>query len=166
MNDECFDKRWRMDYQNQQGEMEKMMDQKSTARSITRSVTIERDPEGVYRFLSNLANWPRWAIVNVKVVSPRDDGWWDLTTPLGSGKLRLRTNPELGILDHDFVGPDASWTVPARVVPNGIGSEFMMTFFQPPALPGDIFDAQIALLDVELAKLKEILEGSDADTAG
>ncbi|HVC34089.1 MAG TPA: hypothetical protein VNL16_11315 [Chloroflexota bacterium] len=72
--------------------------------------------------------------------------------------LRLRPNAALGILDHDFVGPDARWTVPARVVPNGDGAEFMMTFLQPPSFPDDVFVSQLSLVDTELAKLKEILD--------
>jgi len=45
--------------------------QRTTSRSITKAVTIQRDPDAVSRFLSDLANWPRWAIVNVKAVAPR-----------------------------------------------------------------------------------------------
>jgi hypothetical protein len=55
-------------------------------------------------------------------------------------------------------GPQASWTVPARVVRNGDGAEFMITFFQPPGFTDAFFDEQIALVDVELAKLRELLE--------
>jgi len=36
------------------------------------------------------------------------------------------------------------------------GAEFMITFFQPPSF----FDEQIKLVDIELAKLKEILEAA------
>ena len=34
----------------------------------------------------------------------------------------------------------------------------MMTFFQPPSFTDDVFVSQLSLVDVELAKLKEILE--------
>ncbi|HUX88598.1 MAG TPA: SRPBCC family protein [Chloroflexota bacterium] len=133
--------------------------QTSTARAITKSVTIQRDPAAVFRYLSDLANWPAWGVVNVKAVKPQpEEAWWDLETPQGHGKIRLRPNADLGILDHDFIGPDAQWTVPARVVPNGEGTEFMMTFFQPPSFTDDVFVSQLSLVDVELAKLKEILE--------
>jgi hypothetical protein len=57
----------------------------------------------------------------------------------------------------DFVDPQASWTVPARVIGNGGGSEFMITF-QPPGFADTFFDEQIKLVDIELAKLKELLE--------
>jgi hypothetical protein len=46
------------------------------------------------------------------------------------------------------------------VVPNGSGSLFMMTFFQPPTFTDAFFDEQTALVDKELAKLKEIIEAA------
>ncbi len=65
---------------------------------------------------------------------------------------------EYGILDHDYDDPQAKWTVPARVLANGQGTEFIMTFFQPAAFTDEFFDKQIKLVDVELAELKHILE--------
>ena len=81
-----------------------------------------------------------------------------MTTPTGPAMLRLRPDAAFGVLDHDFVAAEASWTVPARVVPNGDGAEFMMTFFQPPQFTNSFFDSPIALVDIELARLKEVLE--------
>nr|WP_254944259.1 hypothetical protein [Cyanobium sp. AMD-g] len=112
----------------------------------------------MFEFLSNPANWPLWAIVNVKAIRPSEDEWWDVETPMGQAKLRIRPDASTGLLDHDFHAPDASWTVPARVVPNGDGSEFMLTFFQPPTFGDDFFKQQVNLVDSELAKLKEIME--------
>ena len=60
--------------------------------------------------------------------------------------------------DHDFHSPEAEWTVPARVVPNGSGSLFMITFFQPPTFSDDFFDQQTVLVERELASLKQLLE--------
>jgi hypothetical protein len=50
--------------------------------------------------------------------------------------------------------------VPARVVRNGSGAEFLMTFFQPPNFSDEFFDRQIEPVDLELAKLKELLEST------
>jgi len=36
--------------------------------------------------------------------------------------------------------------VVARVVPNGRGAEFMMTFYQPPGVTAAVFEGQIALV--------------------
>jgi hypothetical protein len=96
--------------------------------------------------------------VNVLSVSPAHDGWWDMQTPAGSAKLRIKPDERSGTLDHDFSAPEAQWTVPARVVANGSGSLFLITFFQPPTFTDDFFDSQVALVDKELAKLKELME--------
>jgi hypothetical protein len=131
----------------------------TTVRSVTKTVRIACDPQAAFNFLADLGSWPRWAIVNVKSTSRTDDpDWWDMVTPRGAARLRMRADASHGILDHDFVDPQASWTVPARVVGNGDGAEFMITFFQPAGFTDTFFDEQIALVDIELAKLKELLE--------
>jgi hypothetical protein len=132
---------------------------RSTRRSTTKTVRIERDVPTVFAFLANPANWPRWAVVNVKsTTATNDPDWWDMMTPHGAARLRIRGDATHGILDHDWMDPQASWTVPARIVPNDGGAEFMMTFFQPPSFDDAFFDQQIKLVDIELAKLKEVLE--------
>jgi uncharacterized protein YndB with AHSA1/START domain len=129
-------------------------------RAITKSVAIDRAPEAVFAYIADAANWPRWAVVNVLKVAPSGaPGWWQMETPRGPGKLRIAAEPDHLLLDHEFVSDEAHWTVPARVVRDGAGALFMMTFFQPPGFADDFFDAQIGLVDRELATLKEILEG-------
>jgi hypothetical protein len=83
-----------------------------------------------------------------------------MVTPRGAARLRMRAGASHGILDHDFRDPQANWTVYSRVIPNGSGAEFMITFFQPPSFSDEFFDEQIKLVDNELAKLKEILEAA------
>jgi hypothetical protein len=127
-------------------------------RSVTKTMSIDRDPKTVFWFLADAANWPRWAVVNVKSARPAGRDWWDIETPAGRARLRIRADEAFGLLDHDFHSPEAQWTVPARVVANGDGSEFMITFFQPPAFSDEDFDQQVALVDQELATLKKLME--------
>jgi Polyketide cyclase / dehydrase and lipid transport len=131
----------------------------ATIRSITKTVRIDQDPKAAFAYLSDLGNWPQWAIVNVKSTRRTDDPeWWDMITPRGEARLRLRADPRHGILDHDFVDSQASWPVYARVIENGGGAEFMITLFQPPNFTDAFFDEQMKQVDIELAKLKELLE--------
>jgi hypothetical protein len=131
----------------------------TTMRSITKAISIKCAPRKAFDFVADLANWPKWAVVNVKSITRASDvEWWDMETPHGPGRLRMRADARHGILDQDFVDPQASWTVPTRVVRNGDGAEFIITFFQPPTFTNAVFDEQIKLIDIELAKLKEILE--------
>lgn len=130
-------------------------------RSVTKTVSIARPPADVFAFVADPANWPRWAVVNVQAVEPTaDPDWWLMGTPRGPARLRVRGEAAMGLLDHDYVDREAAWSVPARVVPNGEGSEFMITFFQPPGFTDDYFDQQIALVDKEMAALKRELEAS------
>jgi hypothetical protein len=136
-----------------------------TSYSITKTVSINAPFEDAFAFLADASNWPKWAIVNIKSVQRRDGEWWNMETSTGKGKLRIRPNRDQGTLDHDFQAPDASWTVPARVVRNGDGCEFMITFFQPPQFTKDFFEKQVALVDRELAELKRLLEGERGSAA-
>jgi len=92
----------------------------ATARSVTKTIRIDCDPKAAFDFIADLANWPRWAIVNVKSTRRTEDPeWWDMETPHGPARLRMRADARHGILDHDFIDPQASWSVPARVIANG-----------------------------------------------
>ncbi|MGH9467726.1 MAG: hypothetical protein ACRD1Y_10265 [Terriglobales bacterium] len=133
----------------------------ATARSITKTVRMACDPQAAFDFLADLGNWPQWAVVNVLSTRRTDEpDWWDMVTPRGAARLRIRADASHGILDHDFVDAQASWTVPARVIRNGAGAEFMITFFQPPGFTDAFFDEQIKLVDIELTRLKELLEAA------
>jgi hypothetical protein len=127
------------------------------ARSITKSVDLRVAPEKAYAYLHDLMNWPQWAIANMKQVKPGKGGWHDTVTRYGKGQLKMIGN-DAGLLDHLWKDEQASWTVPARVVANGQGSTFLMTFFQPPVLEDTAFDAAAKEVDVELTQLKNILE--------
>jgi hypothetical protein len=66
-----------------------------------------------------------------------------------------------GVVDHEFRDPDepeSVATVPARVVANGRGADFVMTIFQPPELDDAAFDRKLAVIATEFATLQEVLE--------
>jgi Polyketide cyclase / dehydrase and lipid transport len=128
------------------------------SRSITKSIDLRVTPARAFDFLSDPVNWPKWAIVNMKSVKSGSDGWYETETRQGKGQLKMLSNKALGLLDHAWKDPQASWTVPARVVPNGEGCTFLMTFFQPPVMDDKAFDAASKEVEAELTKLKEILE--------
>jgi hypothetical protein len=131
---------------------------KKIARSAIKSVDIEATPEKAFDFLSNPLNWPEYAIVNLRSVSPGKDGWFKAVTKFGEGEIKVSGVKEFGILDHIWKDPQAAWKVYARTVPNGEGSTVMMTLFQPPVMTDQQFDQAMKEMDIEMAKLKEILE--------
>jgi Polyketide cyclase / dehydrase and lipid transport len=132
------------------------------SRSVTRSIAIDRPSADVYAFLADLRNWPRWAVVNVLAVERADEpGWWRIETPDGPAEIRLRPDAATGVVDHDFRGgPDDTEvaTVPARVVANGRGAEFLITILQPDEVDDTDFDRLLESVDTELGALKAVLE--------
>jgi Polyketide cyclase / dehydrase and lipid transport len=139
---------------------------KKIARSAIKSVDIQAAPESVFAFLSDALNWPQYAIVNLRSVSPGQNGWFKAVTKFGEGELKLNPVKEFGILDHTWKDPQASWQVYSRVVPNGDGSTVTMTLFQPPVMGDQQFDYAMKEMDTEMNKLKEILERSDDGAGG
>ncbi len=127
-------------------------------------MTIDRPAAEVHAFLADVTKWPRWAIVNVLAVERGEDPrWWKITTPDGPADFRLRADPATGVVDHDFRDESMEVaTVPARVVANGRGADFLMTVTQPPEVDDSFFEELMRSVDTELAKLKEVLEaGAD-----
>lgn len=128
------------------------------ARSATKSADIQAPPEKAYAFLADPMNWPQYAVVNLRSVSPGQNGWFKAVTKFGEGELKINGVKELGLFDHIWKDPQASWQVYSRVVPNGDGSTVTMTLFQPPVMSDEQFDHAMKEMDVEMAKLEEILE--------
>jgi ketosteroid isomerase-like protein len=133
---------------------------KTISRSAIKSVDIQTPFERAFGFLSNPMNWPLYAVVNLRSVKPGDDGWFKIVSKYGEGEIKLSPVKELGICDHQWRDPQASWTVPLRIVANGDGVTVMMTFFQPPVMTDQQFDQAMKEMDIEMNKLREILEGS------
>ena len=133
---------------------------KTISRSAIQAVDIQAPFERVFGFLANPMNWPRYAVVNLRSVSPGERGWFKMVTKFGQGEIRVNPVKELGIIDHDWRDPQANWTVPARIVANGDGVTVMYTLFQPPAMTDHQFDQAMQEMDIEMNKLREILESS------
>lgn len=131
---------------------------KTIAKSITKTIDICAKPEKVFQFLSNPMNWPQFAIVNLKSVRPGTKGVYEILSKNGSGQIQMLSNEKLGILDHIWRDKEASWTVFMRAMPNFEGTTLSTTFFQPEQLPQGAFDQSMRDMDIEFAKLKEVLE--------
>jgi hypothetical protein len=131
-----------------------------TVRTSTQSITIAAAPADVYEFVADPERLPRWAIGFAKAIR-RERGTWLVRTGAGDElPLRIDADPARGVVDF-HAGP-AGAEVPSttRVVPNGDGSEYVFTMFQPAEMPDETFEAQIAELQRELTVLKATLESS------
>lgn len=131
---------------------------KRIARSTIKLVDIQAPREKVFTFLADPMNWPRYAVVNLRSVSPGKDGWFNAVTKFGEGQIKVNATEEFGILDHTWRDPQATWDVYCRAVPNGDGSTVTFTLFQPLVMNDQQFDQAMKEMDIEMAKLKEIME--------
>lgn len=123
------------------------------------SVAIERSPEDVYAFASDIQNLPRWASGlggSIREV----EGEWIADGPMGPVRVRFTAPNELGVLDHDVVLPSGT-TVhnPLRVVPNGTGSEVIFTLFRQPDVTEEQLEEDAKWVQKDLRTLKNLLEG-------
>jgi hypothetical protein len=129
------------------------------------SISIARDPQEVYGFVSDPANLTRWAS-GIGTSIKNINGEWVAETPNGPVKVRFAPRNGLGVLDHYVtLSTGAVIYVPLRVIPNGSGSELQFTLFRLPDMTEQKFreDAEWVLRD--LTKLKDILEqGGDRQT--
>jgi hypothetical protein len=134
-----------------------MTDGTSEARTV--SVTIARPPRAVYDYVADPATLPEWSYF--ESIAPAGEDRWTVTAPGGeTATVRFAGPNELGVLDQAVeVAPGEVVTVPLRVVPNGTGSEVLFTAFRRPQYTDADFDADVAIVRADLARLKEILEG-------
>jgi hypothetical protein len=127
--------------------------------SVTKSVAIATTPSKVFAFLMDGANWPQWAIHNVKGARQAGPGVWNLETTRGQGRLQLKGDAASGVLDHVFTDArNNSWAVPGRVVPAADGAVYVLVFTKPAMLSDAQFAEGMAQMDDELAALKRVLE--------
>jgi uncharacterized membrane protein len=62
------------------------MTESAPARSVTKSVAIDRPAAQVHEYLADARNWPEWSIVNVLEIQPGNDpDWRRMTTTHGQG---------------------------------------------------------------------------------
>ena len=131
--------------------------------SRTLTVAIARDPDVVFAYVSQPANLPHWAPSFCKSIrhanaQTREDRWI-LTTADGEVVFYFLPTNTLGILDHVvMIAPGLEVHVPMRVVPNGDGSEFMLTIFQQPNMTQEAFERDIAFIERDLRTLKTLME--------
>jgi len=90
-----------------------------------------------------------------------DDGWWSFTGLHGKARLKFNADKSLGILDHQYIDEESSWSVPMRVVASGDFSEVVITLNKPDELSDGQFDQRISEIGEMIVTMKNIIE-SDA----
>lgn len=128
----------------------------SEARTL--GISIDCPPDKVYEYVSNPENFPDWA--REFALSVRHAGGeWKIGTPQGPVTLRFAPRNTFGVLDHyikPLRGPEL--LVPMRVVPNGYGSEVLITLFRGPGVSEKKFREDEAAVRRDLGHLRSMIE--------
>lgn len=127
----------------------------------TVSVSIDRDPGAVYRYICDPRNLPEWAPVFAKAVRKDQDGWV-VETADGLVRIAFASDNTLGVVDHR-VSNDSGLDVvnPMRIIANADGAEVLFTLFHPPGVVDDEFRRDLGLVEADLQTLRRVLEGGE-----
>jgi hypothetical protein len=124
---------------------------------IVKVLTVNKPANQVFEFFSDVKNMEIGGAI--KSVTKSDDGWWEFDhTVAGKGKMKVTSVPNLGILDHEFVGAGLEWKVYVRVVPNEGGSTTTWTFMRPDGLTDEQFQEQLKGFDEEVNNWQKYLD--------
>ena len=129
----------------------------ATAETRNLSVSIERDADAVYAFLSVPENFAKWAsgLGSLR----REKEQWITETPDGPMIVRFSEPNALGVLDHWVSPPSgAEIYIPLRVVKNGSGCELVFTLFRQPGMDQARFEADAQWVMRDLKAAKQLLE--------
>ena len=122
------------------------------------SERIDRPAADVYEFVVDPANIPSWAPGLGSAVE-NVDGHWFVETGAGRVRLAFAERNKFGVLDHAVTLPSGEVVYnPMRVVPDGAGSEVVVTVRRQPEMSDEDFARDAALVQADVARLKRILE--------
>jgi hypothetical protein len=131
------------------------------ARSDTRAVTIDAPAADVFAFVADPENLPRWAVGFCRAIrrDPEKAGQWIVSTAHGDLPIRFVTDSQRGTVDF-YLTPTPAVEAAAfsRVMPNGLGAEYVFTQFQAPGMPDEVFDGQVQALVEELQVLRSLIQ--------
>jgi hypothetical protein len=122
------------------------------------SVSIERTPDAVYHYASNIEAWSEWAAGLGRPLR-RDGDAWLFESTLGEVRVRVAEPNAYRVLDHDVTLPSGVTVFNAlRVLPNRAGSEVVFSVFRQPGTTDDAHARDTAAVARDLRTLKGVLE--------
>lgn len=124
----------------------------------TVSVSINAKPEKVWEFVADLNNWPQYTDF-AKDIEQVNDTEWIFHTSQGDVRVITKFDKEKLLLDTVcIIASGEEQFIPYRVVPNGEGSEIIMTNQQTASVNNEEYAEQIKWMKEELQNIKRILE--------
>jgi hypothetical protein len=126
-------------------------------RTETVTTVLNRSPEDVFTYLSDIENLPEWATEFARELK-RDGDDYKVVNGLGEFFFDIRADAASGVIDM-FAGPtkDAMAVFPTRVVRCGDGAAYSFTMFQAPDMPDELFESQYESLKREFRNIEALL---------
>jgi len=121
------------------------------------TTVLDADARTVFDWMADIENLPAWATEFARELR-REDGRYKVVNGLGEFFFDIRADRATGVIDM-FAGPtqDAMAVFPTRAValPDG-RCAYTFTMFQGPGMPDELFEAQHASLERELANVERV----------
>ena len=124
----------------------------------TASVSIMATPEKVWEFVADINNCPQFSdfASNIEKVK---EGEWVFHTSQGDVRVIEKFDREHLLLDTICIVPSGDEQfIPYRVVPNGEGSELIITNQQTAGVSDEEYTEQLLWMREELENIKKIME--------
>ncbi|MBI2008909.1 SRPBCC family protein [Candidatus Saccharibacteria bacterium] len=124
----------------------------------TVSVSINAKPERVWEFVADLNNWKQFSDFGKNLEKINENEW---VTHTSQGDIKVIPKFDKGhlLLDQICIIPSGEEQfIPYRVVPNGEGSELIMTNQQTATVSNKDYAEQLKWVKDELNNIKKIME--------
>jgi hypothetical protein len=128
---------------------------------IVKTMTVNKKTDVVHNFFENMKYMEMGGAIRPGSLREGNDGWWIFDHNVaGESRMKHRSIPEFGILDHIFIGGGLKWHVFVRIIPNEDGSTVIWTFINPDGLSENQFEKQLINFDTEISNWKSALESN------
>jgi hypothetical protein len=127
-------------------------------RTATVTTVVHAPQARVFDYMADIEHLPEWATEFARELR-REGADYKVRNGLGEFFFTIRADRATGVIDM-YAGPtkDAMAVFPTRAVglPDG-STAYSFTMFQGPGMPDELFEAQHASLQRELAGLERLL---------
>jgi hypothetical protein len=130
-------------------------------RSETVTCVLSAPRDAVFDYMSDIRNLPRWATEFARELKQEGEDY-KVVNGLGEFFFAISADRRTGVIDM-FAGPakDQMGVFPTRAVPLPDGrTAYSFTMFQGPGMPDELFDAQYASLQRELANVRAVFSAA------
>ena len=83
---------------------------RSPKRVIVKTMTVNKGTDIVHNFFENMKYMEIGGEIKPSSLMKQEDGWWTFDHRVaGKSKMKHKSVPEFGILDHVFIGKGLEW---------------------------------------------------------